>query len=98
MIQPSLRDLCNPKLPVPTLKRWAIITCPSGTDFGASYIFILNVVVADLQYSLKIYPEILRTHFYLVHQLGPWACPPCGEGLERLPKVISGSWAAARMA
>src|SRR5713101_6954352 len=26
VIQPSLRDLCNPKLLVPTLKRWAIIT------------------------------------------------------------------------
>ena len=33
------------------------VCCPSGTDFGASYFFILDVVVADLQHSLKIYPE-----------------------------------------
>ena len=38
MIQPSLRDLYNRKLPVPTLKGWAIITRPSGTDFRASSI------------------------------------------------------------
>src|SRR5712691_10274284 len=45
MIQPSPRDLCNPKLPVPTLKRWAIITCPSGTDFRHSTSSFKNLVL-----------------------------------------------------
>src|ERR1019366_8100912 len=31
LIQPSLRDLGNPKSLSPTLKRWAILVCPSGT-------------------------------------------------------------------
>src|ERR1019366_9192117 len=31
IIQPSLRDLGNPKSLSPTLKRWAILVCPSGT-------------------------------------------------------------------
>ena len=31
LIQPSLRDLGNPKSRSPTLKRWAILVCPSGT-------------------------------------------------------------------
>src|SRR6266403_2686940 len=58
-IQPSLRDLCNPKPRLPTLKRWAILACPVGTDFGASRLFVLNVVVAELQ----ILRQITRNSF-----------------------------------
>ncbi len=53
-IQPSLRDLCNPKPRLPTLKRWAILACPFGTDCGASRLFVLNVVVAELQILRQI--------------------------------------------
>jgi len=48
VIQPSLRDLCNPKLLVPTLKRWAIITCPSGTGDLAARIFISSSQIKRL--------------------------------------------------
>ena len=40
-IQPSLRDLGNPKSRSPTLKRWAILVCPSRTKVGSGLARIL---------------------------------------------------------
>ena len=59
--QPSLRDLLGDGRWFPTLKRWAIIGCPSGTMIGTGFAGLLwKQILAALDRNVRAPVVVLR--------------------------------------